>query len=592
MSRLTLDVVKTPASVWTLPGHRLAAMALVALFCADSFLGGISIALVIPLTNVMLGGQVTGSGLQFVNDLLQAAGAKLGIPVDATLLLMLFASILIAKAILSLVVQFASVWYGQRLLRGWLNRLFFAYITRDISAAQTDLRGRAVNIVTREAHHAYGFVLNEIGLTVAAIAFLVHLATMSAVNIQVVFVGVVCSAVVYLLVFRPLLKVSHRIGLKSLSGNQGLVERFVQTLSNLRDVQLLQLEEQKLKEMRDHNDALHRLELVFGWVRAAPAASLELFFALGIAAFSVIVVLYGGSGMNAMLGEMAFFLVGTYRLLGFASTMATEWVRCANRKSSFDAMMGELSRLESIPERAGGMPVQDLRSDIEIRNLSYSPSEGELLFDNVSARILRGRINVLYGASGSGKTTLLDFLCRLREPPEATIFANGRDVTTFQHRDWMKLFGYVSQEPKLFVDTLYNNVALGRDGVGAEDVRWALEHAAATEFVSAKTDAGSIHVEEDGANLSGGQRRRIAIARALATRPKVLILDEATQAIEISLEQDLLRGLALTGITVLVVSHRLETADFADQILHLRDGRIEVLSARAALEALPLSSVR
>lgn len=569
-----------------LPGHRLGAAGLVSLLSLDSVLGGVSIALILPLSSIMLGTTPAVGAAAKLYDVLESAAHALGHSITAPLLLLFFAAVLLGKAVLSFFSKVAGFWYSQAILHDWLDRLFASYIRRDVSVAQTEMRGHAINIVSREIHQAFGYIVNDVTFSAALIAFLVQFVIMSLVNINIVIAGSLVGLLMYFAVFRPLVKMSHRVGVMTLDGNKSMIERFVQTLNNLRDVKLLQLEDQKIAEVQAANLSLHRLEMKFGIIRSAPSTALELFFALGIAAFGVAISFYSGDEVNRLLGETAFFVVGTYRLVGFASTMTTEWVRRANRKSSFDAVMVELQRLSVDDAEAENLPIDELRSDIEIRNLSYATGTGEPIFSDASGRILRGRINVIYGGSGSGKTTLLDLLTRLREPPAGAIFANGQDATRFLRDDWMPLFGYVSQEPTLFAGTLRDNIVLGRKTVEAGDVEWALEHAMAHEFVNAKNSESQFWVEEGGVNLSGGQRRRIAIARALATRPDVLILDEATQGVEIGVERDLMGKLARTGLTIIVVSHRLETAELADQILHLKDGRLSVVASMSELESL------
>lgn len=576
---------------WGIEGRSRLAVGVFALLCLDALAGGFSVAMLLPLVNAMLGTVPPPGPIAMLYGAVEGLARVVGATMGPAFLVFFFSVVLLIKAALSLLTQIATTWFGQTLLRDWRERLFGGYIGRDLSIAQAELRGHAVNVITREAPQAHGYVLNMIGLAANGLTLLVQLTLMTIVNAQLVAIGVAVGVFIYFALFRYLVKTSHRLGLRTLEKSKSMVERFVQTLSNLRDVQLLQIENRKVGEMRSDNKALYRAEMRFGLVRAAPAIAVEMLFALGIAVFGLAIAVQSGSSVNHLLTEAVFFIAATYRLLGSISAMATDWVRIANRRSSFDALMTELRRFHASPLLTKGRTVRSLDTDVEIRELSYSTSQGMPIFKAASAIIPRGQITVLFGPSGSGKTTLLDLISRLHEPPAATIVANGQDVTLFERTSWMRLFGYVSQEPTLFADTLYNNVALGRPGVGDQEVQWALNVAAVSDFVDGRSDPNQIWLEENGANLSGGQRRRVAIARALVTRPAVLMLDEATQAVEIAMERDFLRRLSQIGTTVLIVSHRLETADFADHILFLKEGSLSVVQSKTELEIVTESQL-
>ena len=187
-----------------------------------------------------------------------------------------------------------------------------------------------------------------------------------------------------------------------------------------------------------------------------------------------------------------------------------------------------------------------------------------------------GQVVALVGASGAGKTSLVNLIPRFYDPTGGRIEMDGVDIAGVTLRSLRSQIGIVPQEPILFGGSVAENIAYGRPGAEAEEVRAAARAANAHEFVEALPEGYDTAVGERAVKLSGGQRQRIAIARALLRDPRILILDEATSALDAESEalvQDALERL-MEGRTTVVIAHRLSTIQRADRILVLAGGRI------------------
>lgn len=196
-----------------------------------------------------------------------------------------------------------------------------------------------------------------------------------------------------------------------------------------------------------------------------------------------------------------------------------------------------------------------------------------------------GQISVLTGPSGAGKTTISDLILALHEPDSGHVLIDGVPLRQLNRAAWRSMIGYVPQELILFHDSVFANVALGDPAITEEDVRAALEAAGAWDFVASLPDGLMSIAGEKGAKLSGGERQRISLARALATKPRLLILDEVTSALDPDTERDLcqrLKALASEKV-ILAITHRLGFLDIADRVYRLEDGAVtEVVTPRAA----------
>lgn len=205
----------------------------------------------------------------------------------------------------------------------------------------------------------------------------------------------------------------------------------------------------------------------------------------------------------------------------------------------------------------------------------YPDAEGNVVSD-VSFATMPGKVTAIVGSTGSGKSTLVQLVPRLYDPTAGTITLDGVDTRKMSLADLRSRVGYVPQQGFLFSGTIASNVAFGTDGASEKDLLRAIDVAQATELVTEKEDALKTTIAQGGTNVSGGQRQRLAIARALATRPEVLVLDDSFSALDYATDARLRQALAReqADTAVLVVAQRIATVMGADQIIVLDEGRV------------------
>jgi ABC-type multidrug transport system fused ATPase/permease subunit len=198
------------------------------------------------------------------------------------------------------------------------------------------------------------------------------------------------------------------------------------------------------------------------------------------------------------------------------------------------------------------------------------------VLSGVDLDIAAGATVALVGATGSGKTSLVSLISRLYEASEGRILLDGADIRTVSLSSLREAVAIVSDDPFLFSASVAENIAYGRPAASFEEVEQAARRAQAYDFVMELPEGFDTRVGERGLSLSGGQRQRIAIARALVADPRVLILDDATSAVDASTEQNIKLALdeAMAGRTTFVIAHRLSTISLADEIVVLDHGRI------------------
>jgi ATP-binding cassette subfamily B protein len=288
------------------------------------------------------------------------------------------------------------------------------------------------------------------------------------------------------------------------------------------------------------------------------------------------------------LGEFVAF--GTYLTMLHWPMIALGWV--VNIFERGEASMGRIQQiLQAVPEirDQDPLPVTRLRGEVEFRGLDFS-YEGRPVLRDINLRVPAGTTVAIVGPTGSGKSTLVSLVPRLFEAPPGTVFVDGHDVRTLPLAVLRSSTGFVPQESFLFSDTVFDNVAFGLPVDGA--LRQARVESAAEVAQLRKDVAGfprgfDTFVGERGITLSGGQKQRTALARALATDPRILILDDALSAVDTYTEEEILRGLrsVMATRTTFIVSHRVSTVKDADLIVVLREGRIVEQGTHAELVA-------
>ncbi len=231
-----------------------------------------------------------------------------------------------------------------------------------------------------------------------------------------------------------------------------------------------------------------------------------------------------------------------------------------------------------ITEPANPTEIKTLLNQIEFKNVSFAYTKGDsgYVLKDINLVIPKGKTVALVGQSGSGKTTMCDMIARFYDADAGEILFDNLNIKNTSLKSLRSMLGMVSQEPVLFNDSVFNNIAFGLENISEQQVMEAAKIANAHDFIIAMPEGYHTNIGDRGAKLSGGQRQRISIARAVLKNPPVLILDEATSALDSENEravQDALQKLMLNRTTV-VIAHRLTTIINADEIVVLDKGKI------------------
>jgi ATP-binding cassette subfamily B protein len=254
--------------------------------------------------------------------------------------------------------------------------------------------------------------------------------------------------------------------------------------------------------------------------------------------------------------------------------------------ASVERVMGLLETPVSITYSGAAVDPAKVRGAIRFDNVDFSYGEQPTL-QGISLEIAPGQTIAFVGGTGGGKSTLVKLLLRFYQPTRGAIYLDGQDISQLELQGLRRCIGYVAQDSFLADATAAQNISYGMSDASREQVVAAAVAAEADEFISALPNGYDTEVGERGQKLSGGQRQRIALARAIVRNPRILVLDEATSAVDNETEAAIQRSLArlVIGRTSLIIAHRLSTVRHAHVIHVLDAGRIVESGTHEALVA-------
>ena len=312
-------------------------------------------------------------------------------------------------------------------------------------------------------------------------------------------------------------------------------------------------------------------------------------------------------GFSVTCGTLLIWAIGgRWALLGTVSTgMLVSFISYAtmfygpvnffaNLQDSYQAALVSVERILDILDTEPELNVDDgirpthLKGKIEFRNVNFSFDKTKKTLSDVNLVIEPGDIVGIVGTTGAGKSTLINLLMRFYDHYEGDILVDGINIKDIDLPSFRNCIGYVQQEPMMFSDTVFNNIAYGMPDATIEEVIYAAEVANAHEFIVRQPDGYDSMLGERGVGLSGGEKQRISIARAVLKNPSILVFDEATAAVDSETEhliQEAIERL-ISGRTTLMIAHRLSTLRKANKIVVFDQGRIIECGSHDELMAL------
>ena len=290
----------------------------------------------------------------------------------------------------------------------------------------------------------------------------------------------------------------------------------------------------------------------------------------------VAVLLYYGSFkvfQGSFSAETFFaFIFAFYQIIEPSKSFSSAYYNYKKGQAAYERIV-EFSNLADPLDADNGDSIDKINESIQFDKVDFSyPEEGGKALDQIKLEIKQGDNVAFVGASGSGKTSMLNLLLKFYDPSAGNITIDGKDLSKISTSSWRKQIAMVTQQPFIFNDSIYENIKFGRNYIDREKAIQALKQARLAKYV----DLLDQSVGERGQLLSGGEKQRLAIARALAGDPELLLLDEPTSALDAQAENEVSQAIkdAMIGRTAIIIAHRFSTIKHADKIVVLDKGKV------------------
>ena len=356
-----------------------------------------------------------------------------------------------------------------------------------------------------------------------------------------------------------------------------------ETLGGLRVIKAFNAQKTMRERFQDVTDRMRR-KVARVSIRQATAHPVSEF--LGTVMIMVVLCVGGvmiisgksflGGGKFIDAPTFIYFLVMLYAVIEPIKELSRATYGVRKGLASMERINKVLEAENPIKDPQNPLPLTGFEKSIRLEHVSFSYEDGKPILKDIDLEIPRGKMIAIVGESGAGKSTLVDLIPRFWDVTAGRITIDGKDIREVSLRKLRALMGNVNQEPILFNDTIFNNIAFGVEGATEADVEAAAKVANAHDFIMQKEEGYQTNIGDRGSKLSGGQRQRLSIARAILKNPPILILDEATASLDTESEravQDALDHLMSTRTTI-AIAHRLSTIRHADEIIVLHDGRM------------------
>lgn len=382
-------------------------------------------------------------------------------------------------------------------------------------------------------------------------------------------VGVGLMNIFYRKVYKKVKAASYETSQKGVDLNSYLIE-IVHYFKYLKSTSYLEAYSKRLKRIINER---FNIDFRLGKLSALIVSIKEptiIFVVVAVIMFQVNFV--GGSISSIFLSLLLF-----YRGLSYLISLQSDWQNFLHQSGAFRMVSEVTGQMKSFEEKSGNVQFTSIKNHICLENVSLSFGKTPILED-ISIEIPRNTSIALIGVSGSGKTTLVNLISGLLKPDKGKVLVDNMDLNDYDQNSYRSKIGYISQEPVVFNDTIFNNITFWAEPtIENKKLFWeVVEMASLTEFIENQELQENTPLGDNGILISGGQRQRISIARELYKRPEILILDEATSALDSETERIIQENIEnLQGsYTMIIIAHRLSTVRKVDNIYLIEKGNV------------------
>lgn len=549
---------------WVIP-------AIIVLGILSSLSEGLGISLFIPfLQSLDRTTSPTASGnflVGFLNSLFNE------IPYTQRILIIplcIFSCVLI-KNLLAYSNSILSYWLYFRLSHHLISRVFNQLLSVSYSFLDSKPSGKLLNTIDIETWRTCDAVLFLVNTVISACTIFVFIILLMLVSWQLTLLVAVALALISFSV-QGVTRKAKALGQQAVRASDNLAKRVMEGFYGMRAIRAFGREsyeqerfEDSLTQVRSAFMKLHQLYAITGPLSEVLCVAL-------LVCILVIALQY-----KTNLPTLLTFIFMLYRLQPSVRKLDSDRVNFIGLTGSVEDVMSLLNCADKPYIRSGQVRFSGLKQAMTFEDVTFRYHQNEKpAIENITIGIPQGKTTAIVGPSGAGKSTFIGLICRFYDVTEGQIYVDGSPLHQLNLADWRSRMAIVSQDVHVFSTTIRENIAYGRLDATKDEIVAAARQANADEFISQLPQGYDTVVGDRGIRLSGGQRQRLALARAIIRNPDLLILDEATNALDSASEHSIQEAISAfsQNRTVIVVAHRLATIEKADRIIVLEQGRI------------------
>lgn len=543
--------------------------------------------LIEPLVKLFFQGNL--SNLSLIGDkLMQVVGlfVDLANPKASLAAIVVFVIVLfLLKNFFLILTQWLLAPVRSDVIRTLRNKMYYKVLILPLSFFGGQKKGDVISRAVNDTQEIEFTVLSAFQMLITAVlTVLIYVAALFTINSQLSLFVLVLLPVAGWIISR----ISRSLRKKSKESKDRLGVLFShveETIAGLRIIKGFNAQRHAESVFERHNDNFARLQKKI--YRRTDLAS-PVSEVLGVIVVMVILV-FGGMQVLRPGSEFTAAMFITYialfsQVVNPAKNIGTAMANYHRGVAALDRIYEVLDAEEVIDNATDAVPISEFCQSIVLENVTFAYDQMNVL-NNINLEVKKGEVVALVGASGAGKSTLVDLLPRFYDVTAGRVLLDGRDIRSYDIDSLRSLYSIVSQDIVLFNDTVAANIAFGKTDVTVDDIAQAARVANAADFIEALPEKYETNIGDRGLSLSGGQRQRVSIARAVLRNTPILILDEATSAMDTESERLVQAALdkIMQNRTTIVIAHRLSTIRHADKIVVLDAGKIVEMGTHETL---------
>ena len=489
-------------------------------------------------------------------------------------LLFLFIFILISSSI-NFFVRYQASKISTVIVRNLRLKFIQSTLQSNWSYFLNKKTGEIVNVIINEAGKTTAGYVDSVNffsnLMQGAIIFIVTF----LISFEVSFYSIIV-AIIYLIIFKNMGQKARKYGVIATSLLKKITINMTDNYKNIKPLKATGKSDYLIKLLNNQVNLTQKNDFRLILTSIIPEYFKEPVFAFFIALGVYLALNFDIITLSSLLTMVALF----QRSMAKFSLSYIQYITIKKIEPFYHSYNNNLNESLKYKEQHYGKKIHKFDNNIKFENVSFNYLRKKIL-NNISFDINKGSFINISGISGSGKTTLIDLITKLHDPSNGSISVDGINLNEYDIQHWRQDIGYVTQEQFFFNDTVLNNLTLGREGVKYEEIEYALKVSHSYDFLKKEENFLDTIMGESGLKFSGGQRQRLSLARAILFRPKILILDEATSAMDKKTELlifENLKNMQNKNLTIISICHNKDHLNFTDITYELEDGQLLKIS--------------